>query len=62
MNILFNLLAFDRFFFGKNKVMGVALGRTPEDEFRENLHKVTKQLWGQHGLLFTNRNKEDVLE
>lgn len=29
-----------RIFFGKNKVMMVALGREPSSEYRENLHKV----------------------
>lgn len=29
-----------RIFFGKNKVMMVALGREPSSEYRENLHQV----------------------
>lgn len=29
-----------KFFFGKNKVIGVALGRTPEEEIQDDLHKV----------------------
>nr|XP_060616076.1 mRNA turnover protein 4 homolog [Anolis sagrei ordinatus] len=29
-----------RIFFGKNKVMMVALGRSPADEYRDNLHQV----------------------
>lgn len=29
-----------RFFFGKNNVMGIALGRTQNDEHASNLHKV----------------------
>lgn len=29
-----------RIFFGKNKVMMVALGREPSSEYKENLHKV----------------------
>ena len=29
-----------RFFFGKNKVMIIALGRGKEAEYRENLHRV----------------------
>lgn len=57
---MFNLIF--RLFFGKNKVMGVALGKTPEDEYKDGLHKVTKRLWGQNGLLFTNRNTEEVLQ
>ncbi|XP_063417933.1 mRNA turnover protein 4 homolog isoform X1 [Mytilus trossulus] len=51
-----------RFFFGKNKVMALALGRTAEDEFKDDLHKLSKHLRGQTGLLFTNKTKEDVLK
>lgn len=29
-----------RMFFGKNKVMMVALGRSPSDEYKDNLHQV----------------------
>ncbi|EDO30123.1 predicted protein [Nematostella vectensis] len=49
-----------RFFFGKNKVMAIALGKTPEDEYKENLCEVSKRLKGQCGLLFTNQSKDDV--
>ncbi|NXC43843.1 MRT4 protein, partial [Penelope pileata] len=51
-----------RIFFGKNKVMMVALGREPSSEYRENLHQVSKHLRGEVGLLFTNRTKEEVDE
>lgn len=50
-----------RFFFGKNKVMAYALGKSSEDEIEHNIHWVSKALRGQCGLLFTNRSKEDVL-
>ncbi|CAG0895046.1 unnamed protein product, partial [Cyprideis torosa] len=49
-----------RFFLGKNKVMTLALGRSSSSETHENLHKVSKCLRGQCGLLFTNRDKEEV--
>jgi len=49
-----------RFFLGKNKLTMVALGRTPEDEYRDGLHKVSKLLSGNVGLLMTSRPKEDV--
>ncbi|KAM4860604.1 mRNA turnover protein 4 homolog [Thomomys bottae] len=49
-------------FFGKNKVMMVALGRSPSDEYKDNLHQVSKKLRGGVGLLFTNRTKDDVNE
>ncbi|XP_063001558.1 mRNA turnover protein 4 homolog [Elgaria multicarinata webbii] len=51
-----------RIFFGKNKVMMVALGRSPTDEYKDNLHQVSKHLRGEVGLLFTNRTKEEVTE
>jgi len=49
-----------RFFFGKNKVMAVALGRTAADEQRENLHLLSNQISGNCCLLFTNKEKEEV--
>ncbi|XP_053382630.1 mRNA turnover protein 4 homolog isoform X2 [Mercenaria mercenaria] len=51
-----------RFYFGKNKVMSLALGRTHTDEYRDNLHEISKNLKGQTGLLFTNKTKDDVIE
>ncbi|XP_053545825.1 mRNA turnover protein 4 homolog [Bombina bombina] len=51
-----------RLFFGKNKVMMVALGKGPCDEYKDNLHKLSKSLKGEVGLLFTNRTEEEVKE
>ncbi|XP_062889255.1 mRNA turnover protein 4 homolog [Mobula hypostoma] len=51
-----------RFFFGKNKVMMVALGKGPADEYKDGLHKVSEHLQGEVGLLFTNRTKAEVIE
>ncbi|KAF3690024.1 mRNA turnover protein 4 -like protein [Channa argus] len=51
-----------RFFFGKNKVMVVALGKGETDEYKDNLHKVSKYLRGEVGVLFTNKTKEEVQE
>jgi len=51
-----------RFFFGKNNVMSIALGRSSEDEFKDGLHKISKRLQGQCGLMFTNRPISQVLE
>lgn len=51
-----------RFFFGKNKVMIVALGKRDTDEYKDNLHKVSKHLRGEVGVLFTNKTKEEVQE
>ncbi|EEC18024.1 mRNA turnover protein 4 mrt4, putative [Ixodes scapularis] len=49
------------FYFGKNKVMAVALGRCIDEDHRENLHRVSERLRGQCGLFFTNAPKEKVL-
>ncbi|XP_065844070.1 mRNA turnover protein 4 homolog [Oscarella lobularis] len=51
-----------RFFFGKNKVMAVALGKTPEEERKENLHQLSERLKGNVGLLFTNQDKHHVID
>lgn len=51
-----------RFYFGKNKVMAVALGRCIDEDHRENLHRVSERLRGQCGLFFTNAPKEKVLK
>jgi len=42
--------------------MAIALGRTAEDEAKDNLHKLTKELRGQTGLLFTNATKKEVVK
>ncbi|XP_044754112.1 mRNA turnover protein 4 homolog [Coccinella septempunctata] len=51
-----------RFFFGKNRVIGVGLGRTVEEEVEDGLHKVSKCLKGERALLFTDCTKEEVLD
>jgi len=51
-----------RFFFGKNNIMAIALGRTPEDEYKDGLHKISKRLQGQCGLMFTNRPINEVIQ
>ena len=51
-----------RLFFGKNKVIAYALGRTVEDEMAENIHKISEKLINEVGILFTNKSKEEVLE
>ncbi|KAJ6223788.1 hypothetical protein RDWZM_002333 [Blomia tropicalis] len=55
-------LRYSRFFFGKNKVMSIGLGRTEAEEYKENLHKIVPCLNGQCGLLFTNSSKEEILK
>ncbi|XP_076639292.1 ribosomal protein LP0-like [Colletes latitarsis] len=51
-----------RFFFGKNKVIALALGKSKENEVSDGLHKLSEALKGQCGLLFTNRTKKEVLK
>ena len=44
-----------RIFFGRNKLIAAALGRSSSDEFRDGLSKVSSMLLGgEAGLLFTN--------
>ena len=45
---------------GRNKVMAVGLGRTPEAEIKPSLHKLAAGLAGSRGLLFTNETLESV--
>ncbi|KAI9365021.1 ribosomal protein L10-domain-containing protein [Pilaira anomala] len=49
-----------RFFFGKNRVMAKALGTTVEEEYKEGLSAIAKQLSSEVGLLFTNKAPEEV--
>lgn len=52
----------DRFFLGKNRVISVALGRSKEDECKENVHEISKRLKGQCGILFTDKSSEEVFK
>ncbi|CAI5442228.1 unnamed protein product [Caenorhabditis angaria] len=51
-----------RFFFGKNNVVSIALGKNKSDEYANGLHKASAQLKGQCGLMFTNLSNEKVIE
>ena len=51
-----------RIFLGKNKLLQIAMGRTPEDEYSDNLHRLSKVLTGSVGILCTNQNAKDVEE
>ncbi|CAG9761564.1 unnamed protein product [Ceutorhynchus assimilis] len=51
-----------RFFFGKNKVIAIGLGRTKEEEAEEGLHELSECLKGQCGLLFTDCTKKEVAD
>mmetsp|Transcript_13013 Transcript_13013/g.44031 ORF Transcript_13013/g.44031 Transcript_13013/m.44031 type:complete len:222 (-) Transcript_13013:91-756(-) len=49
-----------RFFLGRNKAMQVALGRTPEEEYRDNLRHVASLLEGSTALCCTNAPLDEV--
>jgi len=51
-----------RFFFGKNKVMQVALGKDKESEIKENINQLSQNINGNCGLLFTNEPESKVTE
>jgi len=51
-----------RFFFGNNRVMSIALGRSKEEELYDNLHHVSKLIKGQCGLFFTNEERDKVVK
>jgi len=50
-----------RFFLGKNKVMQIALGRSPDTAYRPALDELSAALAGQVGLLLTNKSRDEVL-
>jgi mRNA turnover protein 4 len=45
---------------GKNKLMQVALGKTEEEEYKPDVHKVSANLRGTCGLFFTNESEAAV--
>lgn len=49
-----------RFFYGKNNLLSVALGKSTEDEPLKDLHKISALLKGQCGLMFTSENVKIV--
>jgi len=51
-----------RLFFGKNKVIAIALGKDAKHEIADNIHRVSEKLVNEVGVLFTSKPKEDVLD
>jgi mRNA turnover protein 4 len=51
-----------RLLYGRTRVMNKVLGATPEEEYLENLHHLTKYMNGDIGLLLTNEKPEVVKE
>jgi len=51
-----------RIYMGKNRVAQVALGRSEQEEIRDNIRFVSERLVGDSALIFTNREKDEVVE
>jgi len=51
-----------RFYQGKNKLTQLALGKSEENETLPGLHKLTDQLVGEKGLMFTDRSAKDIID
>jgi len=51
-----------RIILGKNKLLQIALGKTTEDEYSDNLRQVSKLISGSVGILLTNRPREEVIK
>jgi mRNA turnover protein 4 len=51
-----------RLFFGRVRVMALAIGNTPEREYSPGLHKISKHLHGQVGLFFTSWDTQETLD
>lgn len=51
-----------RIFFGRNRPIAKALGKTEEEELKPGLHKLSEHLRGDVGLFFTAAPEEEVRE
>lgn len=47
---------------GKNSVAQIAFGRTPEEEYKDNMRHLAKLLEGDVGILFTSRKHKEVVK
>ncbi|KAI8074125.1 ribosomal protein L10-domain-containing protein [Gongronella butleri] len=54
------LKASSRLFLGRNRVMAKALGTTPEEEYKEGVAGLAKELHNDVGLLFTNKTPDQI--
>lgn len=57
-----HVVRLNSFFLGKNKVMQVALGRTKEEEYADDLSRLARDVAGSTALFFTNKDRAEVLE
>lgn len=51
-----------QFFMGKNNILQLALGKTPEEEQATGLSNLAEKLRGQRGLLLTDQAKEETVK
>ncbi|KAF8382900.1 hypothetical protein PRIPAC_72042 [Pristionchus pacificus] len=51
-----------RFYFGKNNVMAIALGKDKTTECATGISKISQLLKGQCGLMFTSADKDEVIQ
>lgn len=58
----FHFIVLFRLFMGKNSVAQIAFGRTPEEEYKDNMRHVAKLLEGDVGILFTSRKHKEVVK
>ena len=49
-----------KFFLGKNKVVQVALGKSPETEVADNSHLLSNYMKSQVCLVFSNKGKDEL--
>lgn len=51
-----------RFYQGKNTLTKVAFGKSEEEEHLPGLHKLSEQLVGEVGLLFTDKSESEIVD
>jgi len=49
-----------RFFYGKNKLIAIAFGRSPSEEYKPGAHRLVKYIKGDVGVLFTNKPRDEI--
>ena len=51
-----------RIYMGKNTITQLALGKDSTDEYKDNLSQVSGMMEGEVGIIFTNRDKAEVVD
>lgn len=50
------------FYFGRKRLVQIAMGNTVQEEYKEGLHKIAEHVQGSVALLFTNRDHPSVVK